>query len=338
MEAKRIVFTKIGSAEILEEEIGEVSKDQVLVKNMVSTISSGTERANISGDLNVSVFTEYTEAIFPRYGGYSSAGEVVAVGDNVTYVNPGDRVAVSNGVHANYNIVDVKDVYKIPDEKVTYNDAALSFISCFSMAAIRKCRLEIGESAIIMGFGVLGMLALELLKAAGAVPIIVADPSEKKRKRALELGADFALNPFDADFSEQVKKLTDGGVNVAIEVTGNGKALDNVLDCMARLGRVALLGCTRNSDFTIDYYHKVHGPGITLVGAHTSARPLNESAFSLWTDRDDINAFLKLIQMGRIKPSNIIDEIHSPLKAPEIYTRLMTEKEFPVVQFDWSKL
>ncbi|MBO5231699.1 MAG: zinc-binding alcohol dehydrogenase [Clostridia bacterium] len=338
MEAKRIVFTKIGSAEILEEEIGEVSKNQVLVKNMVSTISSGTERANISGDLNVSVFTEYTEAIFPRYGGYSSAGEVVAVGDNVTYVKPGDRVAVSNGVHANYNIVDVKDVYKIPDEKVTYNDAALSFISCFSMAAIRKCRLEIGESAIIMGFGVLGMLALELLKAAGAVPIIVADPSEKKRKRALELGADFALNPFDADFSEQVKKITDGGVNVAIEVTGNGKALDNVLDCMARLGRVALLGCTRNSDFAIDYYHKVHGPGITLVGAHTSARPLNESAFSLWTDRDDINAFLKLIQMGRIKPSNIIDEIHSPLKAPEIYTRLMTEKEFPVVQFDWSKL
>lgn len=338
MKAKKITFTGIGLAELLEEEIGEISENQVLVKNMVSTISSGTERANISGDLNVSVFTEYTEAVFPRYGGYSSAGEVVAVGDNVTYVKPGDRVAVSNGVHADYNLVDVKDVYKIPDEKVTYNDAALSFISCFSMAAIRKCRLEIGESAIIMGFGVLGMLALELLKAAGAVPVIVADPSEKKRKRALELGADFALNPFDSDFSEQVKKLTDGGVNVAIEVTGNGKALDTVLDCMARLGRVALLGCTRNSDFTIDYYHKVHGPGITLVGAHTSARPLNESAYSLWTDRDDINAFLKLIQMGRIKPSNIIDEIRSPLEAPEIYTRLMTEKEFPVVQFDWSKL
>lgn len=338
MKAKKITFTKIGSAELLEEEIGKPSKNQVLVKNMVSTISSGTERANISGDLNVSVFTEYTQAVFPRYGGYSSAGEVVAVGDNVTYVKPGDRVAVSNGVHADYNLVDVKDVYKIPDEKVTYNDAALSFISCFSMAAIRKCRLEIGESAIIMGFGVLGMLALELLKAAGAAPVIVADPSEKKRKRALELGADYALDPFESDFAEKVKNLTDGGVNVAIEVTGNGKALDTVLDCMARLGRVALLGCTRNSDFTIDYYHKVHGPGITLVGAHTSARPLNESAYSLWTDRDDINAFLKLIQMGRIKPSNIIDEIRSPLEAPEIYTRLMTEKEFPVVQFDWSKL
>ena len=338
MKAKKITFTKIGSAELLEEEIGKPSENQVLVKNMVSTISSGTERANISGDLNVSVFTEYTQAVFPRYGGYSSAGEVVAVGDNVTYVKPGDRVAVSNGVHADYNLVDVKDVYKIPDEKVTYNDAALSFISCFSMAAIRKCRLEIGESAIIMGFGVLGMLALELLKAAGAAPVIVADPSEKKRKRALELGADYALDPFESDFAEKVKKLADGGVNVAIEVTGNGKALDTVLDCMARLGRVALLGCTRNSDFTIDYYHKVHGPGITLVGAHTSARPLNESAYSLWTDRDDINAFLKLIQMGRIKPSNIIDEIRSPLEAPEIYTRLMTEKEFPVVQFDWSKL
>lgn len=338
MKAKRIVFTKIASAELLTEEIGEVTENKVLVKNMVSTISSGTERANISGNLNVSVFTEFTEAKFPRYGGYSSAGEVVAVGDCVTYVKPGDKVAVSNSVHADYNIVDVRDVYKIPSDNITYNDAALSFISCFSMAAIRKCRLEIGESAAVMGFGVLGMLALQLLKAAGAVPIIIADPSAQKRERALALGADYALNPFDTDFAEQVKAITNGGINVAIEVTGNGKALDSVLDCMSRFGRVALLGCTRNSDFTIDYYRKVHGPGITLVGAHTAARPINESAPSMWTDRDDINAFFKLIQMGRIVPSLIIDEIHSPINAPEVYKRLISEPEFPVVQFDWSKL
>ncbi|MFR6641702.1 MAG: hypothetical protein ACLUSP_10635 [Christensenellales bacterium] len=67
--------------------------------------------------------------------------------------------------------------------------------------------------------------------------------------------------------------MTARGANVAVEVTGLGKGLDRVLDCMRKFGRVALLGCTRNSDFTIDHYRKVHGPGITPVGAHTAARP-----------------------------------------------------------------
>ncbi len=337
MKAKRIVFSGVNTVLFTEEEIGQIGKNQVLVKNMVSTISSGTERANLSGELNVSVFENFTEAKFPRYGGYSSAGEVVAIGEEVTYVKVGDKVAVSNGIHGDYNIVDVSDVYKIPDT-VSYEAAALSFISGFSMAAIRKTRLEIGESAIIMGFGVLGMLALQLLKSAGAVPVIVVDHSEKKRERALELGADYALNPFDADFVSRVKTINDGGVNVAIEVTGNGKALDTVLDCMARYGRIALLGCTRNSDFTIDYYHKVHGPGITLVGAHTAARPVTESSPAFWTVRDDITAFLKLIQHKRIDPTLIIDEVHSPKDAKEVYERLVSSPDFPVTQFDWRLL
>ena len=125
---------------------------------------------------------------------------------------------------------------------------------------------------------------------------------------------------------------------MGIEVTGIGAGLDGILDCMARYGRVALLGCTRNKDFTIDYYRKVHGPGITLVGAHTQARPQYESSNGWWTQRDDIATTLKLTEMGRIKLSDMIDEIHSPVEAPEVYTRLANEKSFPMVQFDWRKL
>ena len=134
-----------------------------------------------------------------------------------------------------------------------------------------------------------------------------------------------------------MKSLTGGGAKVAIEVTGSGKALDQVLDCMARLGRVALLGCTRHSDFTIDYYHKVHGPGISLIGAHNDARPRLESAPALWTERDDIAALLRLIAGGRINLGSLVQEVHAPEDAPEVYTRLATEKSFPVVQFNWEK-
>jgi hypothetical protein len=98
------------------------------------------------------------------------------------------------------------------------------------------------------------------------------------------------------------------------------------------------LGCTRNSDFTIDYYRKVHGPGITLVGAHTNARPCQESANGWWTEHDDVRALLTLTKLGRIHLSALVDEVYSPNDATEIYTRLCHEKAFPLVQFDWRKL
>ena len=123
---------------------------------------------------------------------------------------------------------------------------------------------------------------------------------------------------------------------MAIEVTGNGKALDGVLDCMAEFGRVALLGCTRSSDFTIDYYRKVHGPGITLIGAHTRARPKFESHRGWWTERDDFEAAIRLIRLGRLDLASLVEEVHSPLDAKEVYARLAAGGGFPVVQFDWS--
>jgi threonine dehydrogenase-like Zn-dependent dehydrogenase len=119
-------------------------------------------------------------------------------------------------------------------------------------------------------------------------------------------------------------------------VTGVGAGLDGALDCMARFGRVALLGCTRSSDFTIDYYKKVHGPGITLVGAHTMARPDFESHAGWFTHRDDIITCLKLISYGRLDLKTMIKETYKPEECEGVYTRLVNDKNFPIlVQFDW---
>ena len=85
-------------------------------------------------------------------------------------------------------------------------------------------------------------------------------------------------------------------------------------------------------------WDNVRGPGITLVGAHTQARPQFESRDGWWTQKDDIETTLKLTKMGRIKLSDMIDEIHSPVEAPEDYNRLANENSFPMVQFDWRKL
>ncbi len=337
MKSKWIIFPEANRAELCEHEVEAPGAGELLVKLCVSTISSGTERANLVGEINVGIHDCGTVAVFPRVSGYSSSGIVQAVGEGVTKFKPGDRVAMCWTKHSEYICVPEENATLL-DDSISFEDGALAHIATFPLAAVRKCRTEIGESAIVMGLGVLGMLAVQLLHAAGAAPVIAVDPVPEKREQALNYGADYALDPYAPEFAAMVKQLTDGGAKVAIEVTGIGKALDQVLDCMAPMGRVALLGCTRASDFTIDYYHKVHGPGISLIGAHTLARPTHESSQHLWTHGDDRKAILDLVRLGRITIAPPVREIHTPHEAPEIYQRLITEKTFPVVQFDWRKL
>lgn len=337
MKTKQIVFTEPRVAKLIENDINAPGENEVMVKIEVSTISSGTERANLIGDQSLNAVAAAAPPTYPRILGYSSAGIIEAVGNNVKNIKVGDRVAASWSVHSRLLNLAANNVYKIPDN-VSFNDAAIFYISTFPMAAIRKCRLEMGESAIVMGMGILGLTAIPLLKAAGAVPIIAVDPVPEKRQKAISVGADYALDPLDKDFAKTVKEITGGGAKVGIEVTGVGAGLDGILDCMARFGRVALLGCTRNKEFSIDYYRKVHGPGITLVGAHTIARPDFESHGGWWTKDDDMHTAIKLSEMGRLRLSNMVDEIHSPAESTEIYNRLANEKSFPIVQFDWSEI
>ena len=340
MNVKQIVFTDIGKAELIERECAKPQNNEILVKMEYTTISNGTERANLMGNPNVSISDSDCgrKPYFPKYTGYSGSGTVVAAGDKVTKVKIGDRVATACGCHASYHIFEEDNVDAI-DDSISLSEASMAHIATFPMAAIRKTHLEIGESALVMGLGILGMFAIQFLRAAGAVPVIAADPLKERRELAKQMGADYALDPTEDNFAEQIKELTSGGVNVAIEVTGLGIGLKQALDCMARFGRVALLGCTRNSDFTIDYYKKVHGPGISLIGAHTQARPEKESFPGYWTGTDDRKAFLKLIKNGRIDVKKMIHEIHSPNEASEVFHRLAYDKNFPFgVQFDWSKL
>jgi len=338
MDCQRIIFTQVNKAELLTREVPPLASDHVLIDTKVSTISSGTERANITGDPYISVASTVPDVSFPRSGGYSSAGVVAAVGSNVKSVKVGDRVALSWSKHASHQVIDETNVHLIESDNVSFAAAALAHIATFPMSAIRKCHLEIGESSIVMGLGILGLLAVQLLHAAGAVPVIAVDPVANRREKALKLGADYAFDPYAPDFVQNVKEVTHGGANVAIEVTGNGQALNQVLDGMAKFGRVALLGCTRHSDFSVDYYHKVHGPGITLVGAHTLARPLAESAAAHWTHHDDAMAVLRLCASGRIDLDALVEETHSPEEAPQVYQRLIEDTCFPVTQFDWTRL
>ncbi len=333
MKIKRIEFSGKDTAEIKEYDLCmSPAEGQVLVRTLFSTISPGTERAIITDAHNCPC----TPGVFPRYAGYSSSGIVTEVGEGVSSVRVNDRVLMYWSTHSQYNLLPEKQVIKIPDN-VSSEDAALAFISTFPLAAIRKCRLEIGESAMVMGCGLLGQFAVKLLRLSGAAPIIAVDPVEERREEAIRSGADHVFDPMISGFDAEVKEKTSGGVNVVIEVTGVGAGLDEALDCTARFGRIALLGCTRDSDFSIDYYNKIHKPGITLIGAHTNARPGVDSYSGWFTQNDDIECVLKLLSMGRIEYGSMRKTpFFSPEDCGEVYQQIISNRSFPTVaQFDW---
>ena len=181
MKNRTIEFTEPRLVNLVDFEIGEPGAGEVLVKLEASAISAGTERANYVGEKNVSIIKGAVVG-FPRYGGYSAAGTVEKLGEGVTGFEIGDRVAVSWSRHQKHCIVKAECVYKLPDN-VGYHEAALVHISTFPLAAIRKCRLELGESALVMGLGVLGLIGVELLRAAGAHPIIAVDLHSRAGER-----------------------------------------------------------------------------------------------------------------------------------------------------------
>ena len=333
MKSKRIVFTAVHCAELLDVELEEMKENEVLVEMEYTVVSGGTERACIMAMNN-------TYQKFPQSLGYCGVGRVVEIGSAVTKVGVGDRVLVYHGCHSKYNVRPEEKITKVENDAIDSLEAAFVIISSMGLGGVRKLEIELGESVMVMGLGLLGMFSIQFCRLSGAYPIIAADLNPARRELALSLGADYALDPSAPDFVEQVMKITKGkGVRATVEVTGVSAAMKQALECASWMGRIALLGCTRVSDCSIDYYAQVHRPGVKLIGAHNFVRPKVESYPHHWTHHDDCNAILDLIAAGRIRVSPIVSRVVSPKDAPAIFDQLCDDPNFPIgTVFDWKRI
>ena len=331
-----IVFEAKGKAALREFEVPELKADEVLIENDYSALSAGTERANLISLPN----TGTAEYGFPQQSGYSATGHVIAVGKGVSNLNVGDKAIVAWGGHRSHTIKKAYSVFKIEDDSTDMLDASFAHIASFSFLGVRKLKIELGESVMIAGMGILGAFALQIANLSGAIPVIVSDFNPARCELALQLGASTTFSPGEDDFIEKVKAATGGdGPNAVVEVTGSAVALQQALEYIAWEGRISLLGCTRISDMPIDFYKYVHRRGISMIGAHTFTRPKQESAHGRWTEHDDYRTFLKLVAAKKLQVRPLISEIVSPQDAPEVYRRLAETKNPPLgIAFDWSKI
>jgi len=184
----------------------------------------------------------------PIVMGHEFSGQVVEVGEGVTTVQVGDRVAVEpiyncgecepckqglynlcekmgfyglaggGGGFSEFTSVPEHMLHKLP-EGVSYEQGALVEPSAVALHAVKQSKLKVGDKAAVFGTGPIGLLVIEALKAAGASEIYAVELSEQRREKAAEFGA-IAIDPATGDAIEQIQKLTNGGVDVAFEVTG----------------------------------------------------------------------------------------------------------------------
>lgn len=287
---------------------------QVLIRTRVSLISPGTERAWLLGLPN-------TPATYPQRAGYSNIGQVVACGPETTGWQPGQRVA-SPAPHARLVVMDAARCVPVPDGLA---DEEAVFFNLGSIAAqgVRKARIELGEPVAVLGAGLIGLLALQLSRLSGALPALSIDQNTHRLEFARQVGADAVLTP-NHDLEEQLAVLCDGpGAAAVIEATGHPQAILTALALARPFGRVVLLGSTRGETDHVNFYRDVHKKGLSLIGAHDSARPGHDSAPQWWTRRDDQHAVLKFMAAGRLQVLPLITHRFSWDEAEQAYDLLI---------------
>ncbi|WP_158057903.1 alcohol dehydrogenase catalytic domain-containing protein [Halorussus halophilus] len=209
---------------------------------------------------------------YPMVPGHESAGEVVAVGDDVTDFEAGDRVAINpsvpcneckacksgrenlcrdltslggaathviDGAFAEYASVPVGNVEAIGD--LDYRTAAFAEPLGCCVNGIDQIDLTSGETVVVAGAGTIGLLLVQLLRTCGAGTIVVSEPVEQRRDVALEVGADHVLDPTEQDPTTVVPELV-GEVDVAIEAVGIPAVIEQVHSLTGPGGRTLVFG------------------------------------------------------------------------------------------------
>lgn len=315
---KRIVFKEAGRVTVEKFTLSKPKPGEVTVETACTLISPGTETAFLLALPN-------TSKRFPKYPGYSNTGVVAFTGSESSTVMVGDRV-VSRKSHASHVTVDETNLLKIPED-LSFEEASFFALGSISLQAVRKVHIEIGESVVVLGQGLVGNLALQLARLSGGMPLIGVDMFDYRLKISKTCGADYALNPNRTDLVEEIMDATDGkGADVVIEATGNPKAILTALKLAGRYGRVVLLGSTRGTS-EVNFYSEVHKKGVVIIGAHESIRPRYESSHGWWTQMDDSLLVLKLLSKGLLKVKELITAKMSYEEAAKAYDRLINSKE-----------
>jgi L-iditol 2-dehydrogenase len=323
-----VLFVERGIADVRACEMPEAGPGELLIRALVSLLSPGTERAFLLGLAN-------TSPHYPMSSGYSHIGEVVEVGAGVEGWEVGDRVA-SRANHIMYATVPATVCNHVPDG-LTNERAAFFRLGSIAMQGVRKARIELGEPVAVIGCGPVGLIAMQLARLNGGLPVLSIDKDPRRLEFAAALDADGAL-PADDGLKAALRAQCDGeDPALVVEATGHPEAIPAAFDLARFGGRVVLLGSTRGDTEAVNFYRDVHKKGLTVLGAHESTRPQQDSAPGWWTHQADQTTALKLLAGGRLVVDPLTTHRFAWRNAADAYAMLIRwEPEMLGAILDWQ--
>lgn len=330
-----------GSTLLAEVPAPQVSRGHILVRTTHSLVSLGTERmlvefgrANwldkarqqpekvrqVLDKIKSDGLQPTLEAVFRKLGeplplGYCNAGTVVAVGEGVTEFCIGDRVA-SNGRHAEYVSVPKHLAARIPDG-VTDEEGSFAVIGAIALQGIRLVQPTFGETVVVTGLGLIGLIAAQLLRANGC-RVIGLDFDNQKVALAESLGIHAVQVGENTDPVQVVNTLTHAAGADAVLLTASTKS-NEVVSQAARMsrkrGRIVLVGVVGLDLQRSDFYEKEltfqvscsYGPGRydDQYEAQGHDYPIG---FVRWTEQRNFEAVLAAIADRRLQVQPLITE------------------------------
>lgn len=336
---------KSGRIQALEVPGPTVSPGSILIKTVYSCISAGTEGAGVESSKPKSLLQtalvqpekvekaiqsfkekglldtihkvrqvrrdDRKSFLYPRPTGYSLAGMVAAMGAGVTGFKIGDRVAASgNGIasHAQYVDVPVNLVTRMP-AGLDYRSASTVTLGGIAMQAVRRAGIQLGEFVVVYGTGILGLLSLQMARAAGGRCLAV-DLDQARLEIAAKYGAELTVRSSVDEAAREVFHHTGGhGADVVLftAATKNPNALSLALKMTRKKGRLVMVGVYGDRVNRHDLYRKEidflistsYGPG--RYEPNYEERGLDYPyAYVRWTEQRNLQEYLRLLSCGAV--------------------------------------
>ncbi|NWF93032.1 MAG: Gfo/Idh/MocA family oxidoreductase [Syntrophaceae bacterium] len=340
----------------------------VLVRNAFSLISAGTEQGQVDfarknllekararPDLVRKVLDKaHTEGVFTAYRkamqrldqplalGYSCAGVVERVGDEIRDIAPGHRVACAGlgfASHAEIVYVPRHLCVHVPDG-LDLAQAAYVTLGAIALEGIRVADVRLGESVVVIGLGLLGLLSIQLLKASGC-RVFGIDIDASKVSLALELGADGACVRTDESLKGQVAAFTSGHGSDAVVVTAATPSSDPV-ELAGEIARdravVSVVGITGMKLPRKVFYEKSlqlrmsrsYGPGRydRLYEEKGQDYPIG---YVRWTENRNMQAFLQLVAEKKVDVHRLTTHTFEIERALDAYDLILGKRKEPYI-------
>lgn len=260
--------------------------------------------------------------------GYSTSGVVVACGAEVPGFRVGDRVAcagVGYACHAEYNAVPHQLLTPLPDG-VDFDAGAFVALGAIAMQGVRRARPTFGETIVVIGLGLVGLLAAQIARAAGC-RVIGCDPVASRRALALELGLESACAPQELDGLVQEWTAGYGADAVIVCAASKDSAIANqAIDLCRPRGRVSVVGAVgmhlereglflKEVDFSLSCSY---GPGRYDAGYEEKGLdyPIGHVR---WTEGRNMAEFLRMVAEGKVRVTPLISRVEAIDDAASAY-------------------